>query len=214
MIKYLVFDFDGTLYDDTKVPLTELNFFEKLKFVEKKLNMPHEELVELACKAYEEYGSTWYALEKFYNIQSIQIGNEFEFPPIEKNLKLRKILESINIKKAIFTNAQLSYINKALKAFGLENLFEKIITLESTKIPPKPQKGAYENLIKVLEVAPNECIFFENTEMNLKEAKLLGIHTVLCYAKNKDKSEFIDYKISSLEDGLLDAINYFNKKIL
>lgn len=209
MIKYLIFDFDGTLYDGKKIALQDFNFYKKLEFVASKLNLSLEETYELAVNYYEEYGSSWYAFEKFYNIPAIQNGNDFEFPPIKKNLKLRKILESIDIKKAIFTNAQKTYLNRALNAFGLENIFEKIITFESIKIPPKPQKGAYENLIKILDVKPQECIFFDDTNMNLKTAKLFGINTVLCNTIDKSKSEFIDYKISSMEDELVNAVKYF-----
>ena len=96
---------------------------------------------------------------------------------VEKIISLSKNFQLIcltNVLKGvhIFSNEK-----RILEVKNILNYFDKIY--ESYKIGMrKPEKRIYEHVLNDLNIKPENTIFLDDLGMNLKTAKLLGIHTI------------------------------------
>ncbi|XP_027347543.1 uncharacterized protein C24B11.05-like isoform X2 [Abrus precatorius] len=200
----LLFDLDDTLYPlcSGMSAQTAKNIQE---FMLQKLGMEAAEVPELCHSLYKTYGTTMAGLKA--------IGYDFDYDdfhsfvhgrlPYNMLLKpdpvLRSILQSLPIRKIIFTNADSKHAFRALQSLGLEDCFEKIISFDtlnsSNNIDPscdedgnvvlprtpvvcKPFDDAFENVFKLANIDPQRTLFFDDSFRNLVTAKRLGLHTV------------------------------------
>ncbi|XP_027347542.1 uncharacterized protein C24B11.05-like isoform X1 [Abrus precatorius] len=132
----LLFDLDDTLYPlcSGMSAQTAKNIQE---FMLQKLGMEAAEVPELCHSLYKTYGTTMAGLKA--------IGYDFDYDdfhsfvhgrlPYNMLLKpdpvLRSILQSLPIRKIIFTNADSKHAFRALQSLGLEDCFEKIISFDT-----------------------------------------------------------------------------------
>ena len=108
----------------------------------------------------------------------------------------------------IYTNGEKSYAKRVLKKLNMHDIFEEVYDVTWADLQSKPQKSPYEKLLQELNVAGTECLMVEDSAMNLKPAKELGMKTVLIH-HDKIKYDFVD---EQAEDVLSWLVN-INKKI-
>lgn len=206
-LKYLLFDFDNTLYDPTIFKMERHMIDKVYQFSMQKLRIPYEEAYLLLEGYHKKYGcvAAGLASEKGIPIKDQII--DFDFSMLTPNPKLEKALKQVNIKKAIFSNGYDYYIKNALSAIGLTDCFNTFITATELGTTPKPQLKSYEIVCNRLNVKPSECLFFEDNPNNLKVAKEIGMYTVLCH-NDKDRTyPFVDFYSDNLEDDMTEIVN-------
>ena len=100
-----------------------------------------------------------------------------------KLFKLAHELRKKNIKVAILSNRYfpLTWLAKLHK--GILD-FDAVVWARQMGTP-KPDKRAYLEIVKKLDVLPQECLFIDNREKNVTAAENLGM-TVL-WAKSTDQ---------------------------
>jgi len=170
----LLFDLDGTLVN------TE-NFDGKLL---KKI------LKSNGLQSYEEFRG--YSLEQYLtkitSDKKIQrkIKKEFvaEYGLILKNVQIEINNELLRYLKlglsplvALVTANNKQLTKRILNKTGLSKYFEVIVTCEDVK-NSKPAPDAYLKALKELNVSPENCIVFEDSEVGLKSAKTAGIKNI------------------------------------
>lgn len=132
----LLFDLDDTLYPLSSGICAQIaqNIEE---YMIQKLGMEAAEVAELNIPLYKTYGTTMAGLRA--------IGYDFDYDdfhsfvhgrlPYNVLLKpdpvLRAILQSLPVRKLIFTNADSNHALSALKSLGLEDCFERIISFDT-----------------------------------------------------------------------------------
>ncbi|KAK7312463.1 hypothetical protein VNO77_36339 [Canavalia gladiata] len=159
----LLFDLDDTLY-----PLSSGISAQTAKNIEEymlqKLGMDAAKVPELCHSLYKTYGTTMAGLKA--------IGYDFDYDdfhsfvhgrlPYKTLLKpdpvLRGILQSLPVRKVIFTNADSNHAFRALQSLGLEECFERIISFDTLNSsnntnPPYDKDGS--------ESAPNPAGIFD-----------------------------------------------------
>jgi len=96
---------------------------------------------------------------------------------VEKIVSLSKNFQLICLTNVLKDVHIFSNEERTLEVKNILNYFDK--TYESCKIGMrKPEKRIYEHVLNDLNIKPNNTIFLDDLGINLKTAKLLGIHTI------------------------------------
>ncbi|MFS0862416.1 HAD family hydrolase [Fredinandcohnia sp. 179-A 10B2 NHS] len=183
MIKAVIFDFDGLIFDTetheynvlneifqehgTELPLsvwgkvigTQAGFNPLLYLEEqigKKLNQ--EELAKLRKQRFEE-----------------RTKCEGPLPGVEAYLKAAK---EIGLKVGLASSSTYQWVSTHLKTLGLFEYFECIRTSDDVEIV-KPDPTLYIEAAKCLGVSPEECLVFEDSANGALAAKRAGMYCVI-----------------------------------
>lgn len=204
MIKYLLFDLDGTILDTNEIIMQA--FEHTLKFhldydlprdeiikifgepLIKQMQYFHPELADDMCKTYRAY----------YDQHSLKLTQPFQqVKEVVKQLKL------LNIPMGIITNKYRQPAIKALKEFELWPYFQFIIggdELENSKPHPEPVLKGME----YLNATPAETLMIGDSPLDLEAARHAGIKAALVDWNIFPSERFAqiqpDYRLSTMTD--------------
>ncbi|GAB2901027.1 pyrimidine 5'-nucleotidase [Uliginosibacterium flavum] len=99
-------------------------------------------------------------------------------------------------RKVIFSNAPRQYVDAILRLTGLDKIMDESFAVEDLGFHPKPQIRAYRAVLKKLKVPAHRCIMVEDTAINLRPAKQLGMRTIWIYRAVK-KPLWVDQRLNS-----------------
>ena len=99
-------------------------------------------------------------------------------------------------KKYIFSNAPRGYVDDVLRITGLDRIMDGSFAVDDLRYHPKPQIRAYQTVLRKLRLTPQQCIMVEDTALNLRPAKRLGMRTVWI-ARSHKKPLWVDRQLSS-----------------
>ena len=97
--------------------------------------------------------------------------------PKENMLKLLQSLKK-NYRLAALTTISKDWLEYKRKRFNLDSYFELIVSSGYSGFV-KPDKRAYDLVLKALSEDPANCLFIDDLERNLPPAKKLGMKTIL-----------------------------------
>ena len=184
-------------------------------FISKKLNISLEEALIIQKDFYKNYGTTLSGLMKFYNVdpdQFLDYVHNIDFSKIKKSEKLRQSINRLQGKKILYTNGDMKYAKKVLKAIGIDKSIPNIFDIKKANFIPKPEIISYKKMIKEFEIDPEKAVFFEDIEKNLEPAYKLGITTVHIDIEHNNKSNeklksFINFKFKYIESAITEILN-------
>ncbi|MDI6720926.1 MAG: HAD-IA family hydrolase [Candidatus Aenigmarchaeota archaeon] len=186
MIKYAIFDNDGTLYRMPKeFPADVVG--RMISFLSSRLDKPEHEIAAERKRLIEREGvsSTEYVFGKEYEIEydeflkNTYLSVELEKYGICRDERLRSMLEKISLPKSVLTNNPSEFARKILTSIGIEDMFEYIIGSREMNYQLKPRKEAFLNALEITGYDPEETIFIDDIPEFHIYAKELGITTVL-----------------------------------
>ena len=180
------------------------------EFISSNLNVSLKKAKILQKKYFIENGTTLHGLMLNHNVEPgkfLDYVHDIDFSIVKPDNELNDLIKKIPEKKIIFTNANISYVEKILKNLNLENIFDDIYDIERMNYLPKPNLKTYKKLISTYQVDANKAILFDDIPQNLLPAAKLGLKTVHVYNKKLDKelngrSKKIDYMTNNLKDWL------------
>ena len=119
---------------------------------------------------------------------------------IKKDNYLKCLLNNLQGKKYVFTNAGKSHAVMVLKRLGIIDIFTYILgRFEMRDL--KPNMTAYHKFIQLSGMNTNNTtVFFEDTLINLRESKKLGWKTVFI-GKNAGRTS-VDYIFKDIHTAL------------
>ena len=202
-----VFDLDNTLY------CANTGIFDQIhkkmgEFISKNLKVSLKEAKLLQKKYFIENGTTLHGLMINHNIdpkEFLSYVHDIDFSIVKPDEELNNLIKKIQGRKIVFTNANISYVEKILTNLDLNNIFEDIFDIERMNFLPKPNLKTYKKLISTYNV--KKGILFDDIPKNLFPASDLGLKTVQVYNKKLDKelngtSKKIDYMTNNLKEWL------------
>lgn len=183
MIKAILFDFGGVIYEHPKEVIPEV------------IARIYNQTVETAKKAYDPFKEDYYlgkiltekliaSLSLFFKskksikeIKSLWIKNYADLAkPNKAVLKIIKKLHK-NYKLYLFSNTtEMSHLHNSKT--GIYDNFDGLFMSFQTGMK-KPDEKIYEEIMSKTGFKPDECIFIDDDPKNLKPAKLRGMRTVL-----------------------------------
>ncbi|KAK8546353.1 hypothetical protein V6N13_067577 [Hibiscus sabdariffa] len=131
----LLFDLDDTLYPKSSGLARECGKNIKDYMVEK-LGVEKDKVVELSDLLYKNYGTTMAGLRAVgydfdYDEYHSFVHGRLPYENLRPDPSLKSLLQTLPLRKIIFTNADRVHAVKALGKLGLEDCFEGIICFET-----------------------------------------------------------------------------------
>ena len=121
------------------------------------------------------------------------------------NAGLVRLLRRLPGRKILLTNAPREYSLRVLRQLGLHKHFARHVPIEAMhvhrQLRPKPDKLMLRRLLARERQAAHRTILVEDSAINLKNAKTLGLKTVWItqYLKqNHHKPGYVDLKAKSV----------------
>ena len=201
MSKIWIFDLDDTLHNASAHIFPVMNQ-SMTQYIMDHLNLNEDEAHKLRKHYWRVYGATLKGLVRHHNTNPYHFLEETHQLENLHNMviqvkRLRHMLNSIKGRKLVFTNAPRSYALRVLDILDIEDAFECIFSVESTKFHAKPSVRGFQQLLKTLKVKPGDCIMLEDNLPALMTAKRLGMKTIWV-TKKLHKPSFVDYRLSSV----------------
>jgi putative hydrolase of the HAD superfamily len=201
MTKVWVFDLDDTLHNATAHIFPVMNRT-MTQYIMDELQMDESAAHNLRQHYWRVYGATLKGLMRHHGVNPYHFLNEthklIKLPEMVLQTKrLRHMLQTLQGRKAIFTNAPRGYALRVLDLLGIGDCFELVFSVESTKFHAKPSMRGFQLLLKAIQAKPEHCIMLEDNLPALMTAKRLGMKTIWV-TKKLQKPNFVDYRIDSV----------------
>lgn len=187
MIKVIIFDLGGVVIESAFKPFSAE--------IETLYDIPKEKVETIVRKHWNpllrgeiKEGEYWkrfandlnikYEPKRFREIMLSFYVLKNEVVKLLKRLKKR-------YKIALLSNVSREWMEYTKQKYPMNELFDIILTSYKLRLA-KPHSSKYKNDAEIYRVSlekiniePNECIFIDNNEQNLRPAKKLGIKTIL-----------------------------------
>ena len=203
-----IFDLDLTLYSP------EANIMAQVRdrialFVENHFKIGSDEAHAIRHRYWQKYGTTLGGLMAEHGVEPhgyLDFVHDVDLGKLERCSRLRAYLLALPGRKLIFTNADLPYAERVLKARGLDNVFEDIFDIHRMAHLPKPDPASYRAFCDQLKVDPKRALFVEDSAHNLVPAKALGMTTIWVKhegeADSSGHEDHIDLQIADVTEWL------------
>ncbi len=220
-MKGIIFDFNGTLYWDSKLHYDAWREYSKIlrgyefttqEMQEKMFGHTNEDIIEYAIgkkpskELVEKYGKEKEAL---YRKQCLLDKENFHLAP--GAVEFLDYLKEKNIPRTIATMSEWDNVEFYIKEFHLGKWFEidKIVYSDGT-IPGKPAPDIFLIAAEKINLKPSDCIVIEDAYAGIKAAKSAGIGKIIAIA-SMESLDF--YKKMPEVDGIIENFNEFDKSL-
>lgn len=181
-IDSLIFDLDNTLYS-AETGLLKSVGGRISEYIKQRLGLSQEESDNMRLAYKMEYGITLSGLVKLHDVCPIDF-DEFVYQIdyeslVSRDEKLVNILNSIDKRKIVYTNAGKRHAEIVTRLLGIYDCFEKIVAIEDLDFIAKPRSESFKKFISMTKIEPEKSIFYEDTEENLVAAEKFGFKTAL-----------------------------------
>ena len=201
LIKIVLWDFGGVL---TESPIQ--NFYK----YEKQNNLPLGTIIKINSQ--NKYENAWARLEKnkisikefslLFSREAKELGVDHSFDInkiikcLDVNLNTKMVNTFFKVKEKIECACLTNNIqgNENFNINETFNNFKKNFSyiFESSKLGVrKPEEKIYKYVIDKLNIAPENVLFIDDLGINLKPARMLGIHTYKVVSEKKTE-EFLE----------------------
>lgn len=192
-MKGIIFDFNGTLYWDSKLHYDAWREYSKIlrgveftdeEMRDKMFGHTNEDIIEYAIgrKPSKEMVEK-YAKEKeaLYRKRCLLEPENFKLAP--GAVEFLDFLKSNNIPRTIATMSEWDNVEFYIKEFGLAKWFDlNKIVYSNGKIPGKPAPDIFRIAAEKISLNPADCIVVEDAIAGIKSASSAGIGKIIAIA--------------------------------
>lgn len=185
-----LFDLDNTLHDASHAifPAIHANMNAYVAKVLGRDGVPADDATVNHVRHiyWERYGATLLGMVKHHQVREedfLREAHRFDDLPqmIRAEIGLGRLLKRLPGRKILFTNAPRKYSRDVMRHLGLHKHFVQHIPIESMYVhgvlSPKPSKALLRKILARERIHARRCVLVEDTIMNLRAAKQLGLRT-------------------------------------
>jgi len=196
-----IFDLDNTLHDATPHILPHINR-SMTAYLREHLALDEDRASALRVHYWKTYGATLLGLMRHHGTDPQHfLTQTHQFPDLGRMVVaqggLRHALRRLGGRKVLFSNAPKDYASAVLERLRIADLFDAFYALEHIRYQPKPLAGGFRLLLARERLMPQRSILVEDTLVNLRTAKRLGMKTVWV-TRDRRSPGWIDAKIASV----------------
>jgi putative hydrolase of the HAD superfamily len=198
-----IFDLDNTLHNARPHIFPHINAL-MTQYLQSALGLDAAAAGELRRHYWTRYGATLLGLMRHHGTDPAHfLAETHRLPDLGRMLvrepQLRATLTRLPGRKLIFSNAPVHYARAVLKALRIADLFDAVFSIERTRYRPKPDAHGFLRLTRAQHLRARRCIMVEDTLVNLRTAKKLGMKTVWV-SREQRAPAYVDVKISKLSE--------------
>lgn len=177
------FDLDETLYPSSAGLWMEIRARINI-YLQERLGFSAEEIETVREKYFREYGTTLRGLQANHHVDMDDYLAFVHDIPLEGYLQpnpaLRAVLNSIQARKFIFTNADCAHADRVTRALGLDGAFDGCIDVHVIAPHCKPMPEAFSLALKAAgDPQPRNCVLLDDQGRITRAARAMGMYTVL-----------------------------------
>jgi putative hydrolase of the HAD superfamily len=184
-----IFDLDNTLYP------ASCNLFAQVdlrmsEFIAKTIGVPREHARHLQKAYYRQFGTTLAGLMKVHKLPPgpfLEYVHDIDLSLVPVMPDLAAAISALPGRRLIFTNGSRVHAENVARKLGVLDLFEDICDIAAMEYVPKPEREAFDRMLKLHAVPATQAAMFEDMPHNLVAASALGMTTVLVH------SDYIDH---------------------
>lgn len=196
-----LFDLDNTLHNASPHIFPHINR-SMTSYLERHLSLSSDEANALRMHYWHQYGATLLGLMRHHKTDPHHFLHEtHSFERLHKMMvfdrALKGMLKKLPGRKIVFSNAPRKYVEAVLGIMGIRNLFDEVASIETLNMQPKPGISAYRCIIRRYRLNPRRCIMVEDTAVNLRTARKLGMRTVLVGSGTRQPA-YVSVKLRSI----------------
>ena len=198
-----IFDLDNTLHNASPHIFPHINR-SMTEYLQCELGLDVEAANDLRRQYWMRYGATLLGLVRHHGTDPCDFLRRTHcFPDLSSMLVreplLRSTLRRLPGRKFVFSNAPVHYAQALLKGLAISDLFDAVFSIESTRYRPKPDVHGFLRLTRGNHLRARRCIMVEDTLVNLRTAKKLGMKTVWV-SREQRAPAYVDVKIANLSE--------------
>jgi len=196
-----IFDLDDTLHNASAHIFPQLNQA-MTQYIMDTLALDEPAAFKLRQHYWRIYGATLKGLMRHHGTDPYHFLDKthelMELPQMVIQTKnLRHFLQGLSGRKVVFTNAPMAYARRVLDLLGIEDLFETVFSVESTRFHPKPAVRGFKRLLTTISANAADCVMVEDSLPALRTAKRMGMKTIYV-TKTLQKPNYVDARITSV----------------
>jgi putative hydrolase of the HAD superfamily len=182
VLRFALLDLDNTIYPPTSGLWEAIG--ERINlFMVDRLGIDPEVVKSRREEYLRSFGTTLMGLRVHHEVQAEEFLEFVHDVPLDRFLRpdpaLDAMLGRLPVEKVILTNADAPHARRVLSHLGVERHFETIIDIHALEFVNKPDPRAYKRALALIGARPEECLFVDDTPLNLAAARDLGIHSIL-----------------------------------
>jgi putative hydrolase of the HAD superfamily len=196
-----IFDLDDTLHDATAYIFPHINRA-MTQYLMTHLDLDEDAANQLRSDYWRRYGATLHGLMRHHGTNPHHfLHHTHPFHGLEnmvlRTRGLRTTLKRLTGRKIVFTNAPMAYAEQILRLLKIQDLFEGVFSIESTRFQPKPSTAGFRRLLRHFRLNPRQCAMVEDSLPALKTAKSFGMKTIYVHPRVR-RPAFVDARVSSV----------------
>jgi putative hydrolase of the HAD superfamily len=179
-VKCWIFDLDNTLYRADNGIFAQIEA-RMTDYVMAFLKLPREEAYARQKDLYRKYGTTLNGLMHEHGAPAddyLHYVHDIDLSDLGPDAALAAAIAKLPGRRFIFTNGCRDHAARILGRLEMAHLFEGVWDIRTMDFQPKPQQGAYDNVVKAGGVTCGEAAMFDDIARNLSPARALGMTTV------------------------------------
>jgi putative hydrolase of the HAD superfamily len=166
MLRYLLLDLDNTVYSESFGMERDV-LARMTEFIASYLGITPSEAKDLRRERVRQYGTTleWLMAERgFADPEAFfaAVHPEGEEARLEPAPALGRLLDGIELPKAIFTNSPSEHARRVLRKLGIEDRFEAIYDIRFCSLRGKPHAQAFRSVCAACGASPAEVLFVDD----------------------------------------------------
>ncbi len=196
-----IFDLDDTLHNASAHIFPVMNRA-MTRYIMDELSLDELAAHQLRQHYWRVYGATLKGLMRHHGVDAHHFLKEThafsDLPSMVIQMqRLKHMIKQLKGRKCVFTNAPRAYAIRVLQLLGIDDCFELVFSVESTKFHAKPSVRGFQMLLSTLNVRASDCVMLEDSLPALMTAKRLGMRTIWV-SRRLNKPKFVDYRINSV----------------
>jgi len=117
----------------------------------------------------------------------LEYVHDIDVSVVPQSPELEAAISALPGRRLIFTNGSRRHAENVAEKLGVLHLFEDICDIAALDYVPKPERAAFDSLLRLHGVDPATSAMFEDMPHNLEVASDIGMTTVLVH------SDYIDH---------------------
>ncbi|THF62352.1 pyrimidine 5'-nucleotidase [Pseudothauera nasutitermitis] len=198
-----LFDLDNTLHNASPHIFPHINR-SMTDYLARHLDLSIDEANTLRMDYWRRYGATLTGLMRHHGTDPHHfLAETHRFERLHELMVFERALDGLLRRlpgrKIVFSNGPQRYAEAVLDVMGMRHRFDDVFGVERMKLHPKPAVRAYREVLRAHRLNPQRCILVEDSAMNLRTARRLGMRTVWVSRALRCPA-FVDVKIASVLD--------------